>query len=337
MKFTQIIAGLCVAFAAAVAWAGYEPFDKLTPEAQQQLIDDWTFQASGEFTAQKVADEIKWAKEAADRIGKMADAPNLSAKVAALNELQKKLDVAGQDFKALYFEVRKVKRDILFSNPLLDFDSILMVQNPYPKGKPGDATDEWGHEARHRNGYMACDGGQLLIVGLNPCEVKKNIVPELKGAFWRPDLSFDGKEIVFCYRPVGEKSFHLYKVNVDGTNLRQLTRGDYDDLDPVYSPDGHIIFASSRQGSYVRCMPMTHSYAMSRCDADGKNIYVISANGEPEYMPSMLPDGRVIFTRWEYTDKALWRVQSLWTMNPDGTNAQTFWGRLYRCWSSRLV
>ena len=327
MKFTQIIAGLCVAFAAAVAWAGYEPFDKLTPEAQQQLIDDWTFQASGEFTAQKVADEIKWAKEAADRIGKMADAPDLSAKVAALDELQKKLDAsAEQDFKALYFEVRKVKRDILFSNPLLDFDSILMVQNPYPKGKPGDATDEWGHEARHRNGYMACDGGQLLIVGLNPCEVKKDIVPELKGAFWRPDLSFDGKEIVFCYRPVGERSFHLYKVNVDGTNLRQLTRGDYDDLDPVYSPDGHIIFASSRQGSYVRCMPMTHSYAMSRCDADGKNIYVISANGEPEYMPSMLPDGRVIFTRWEYTDKALWRVQSLWTMNPDGTNAQTFWG-----------
>ena len=121
MKITQVIAGLCVAFAAAIAWAGYEPFDKLTPEAQQQLINDWTFQASGEFTAQKVADEIKWAKEAADRIGKMADAPNLSAKVAALDELQKKLDAsAEQDFKALYFEVRIVKRDILFSNPLLD-------------------------------------------------------------------------------------------------------------------------------------------------------------------------------------------------------------------------
>ena len=40
----------------------------------------------------------------------------------------------------------------------------------------------------------------------------------------------------------------------------------------------------------------------------------------------MMRDGRVLFTRWEYTDKALWRVQSLWTTNPDGTNPQTFWG-----------
>ena len=319
----MVVAGVC----AIANAAGFIPFDKLPADAQNDLIVDWTFQANGKFDAGKVANEIKWAKEVADRIADLAEDIDLSDKVAQLDELQKKLDAPGaKDFKALYFDVRKVKREIVFSNPLLDFDSILMVQNPYPKGKPGDATDEWSHEARHRNGYMACDGGKILVIGLNPREVKKDVVPELKGAFWRQDLSFDGKEILFCYRPVGEKSFHLYKVNADGSNLRQLTRGDYDDLDPVYTPDGHIVFASSRQGSYVRCMPMTHAFAMSRCDSDGKNIYVISANGEPEYMPNMLPDGRVIFTRWEYTDKALWRVQSLWTMNPDGTNPQTFWG-----------
>jgi hypothetical protein len=37
-------------------------------------------------------------------------------------------------------------------------------------------------------------------------------------------------------------------------------------------------------------------------------------------------DGRVIYTRWEYTDKPLWRAQGLWTVNPDGTQVQTFWG-----------
>ena len=39
-----------------------------------------------------------------------------------------------------------------------------------------------------------------------------------------------------------------------------------------------------------------------------------------------MPDGRVIYSRWEYTDKALWRVQSLWTTNPDGTSTSVFWG-----------
>ena len=37
-------------------------------------------------------------------------------------------------------------------------------------------------------------------------------------------------------------------------------------------------------------------------------------------------DGRVIYSRWEYTDKPLWRLQKLWTINPDGTNLAVYWG-----------
>ena len=37
-------------------------------------------------------------------------------------------------------------------------------------------------------------------------------------------------------------------------------------------------------------------------------------------------DGRVVYTRWEYTDKPLWRAEKLWTMNPDGTQVSMFWG-----------
>jgi hypothetical protein len=34
----------------------------------------------------------------------------------------------------------------------------------------------------------------------------------------------------------------------------------------------------------------------------------------------------VIFSRWDYIDKALWRIQSLWTTRQDGTQVETFWG-----------
>jgi len=37
-----------------------------------------------------------------------------------------------------------------------------------------------------------------------------------------------------------------------------------------------------------------------------------------------LNDGRVIYSPWEYSDKPLWRVQSLWTTNQDGTNTAVF-------------
>jgi len=115
-------------------------------------------------------------------------------------------------------------------------------------------------------------------------------------------------------------------MNVDGTGLVQLTDGIYDDLDPIYLPDGRILFSTTRGHTYVRCMPPTNAFVLARCESDGRNIYLISANNEPDYLPSVMDDGRVIYTRWEYTDKPLWRAQGLWTVNPDGTQVNTFWG-----------
>jgi hypothetical protein len=121
-------------------------------------------------------------------------------------------------------------------------------------------------------------------------------------------------------------AFHLFEINADGSGLKQLTFGDFDDLDPIYLPDGHIMFSTTRGHTYVRCGPDFPAYILARCDGDGKNIYIISQNSEPDYLPSLLADGRVIFSRWEYTDKEQKRVQSLWTVNPDGTNVTAFWG-----------
>ncbi len=121
-------------------------------------------------------------------------------------------------------------------------------------------------------------------------------------------------------------AFHLFEINADGSGLKQLTFGDFDDLDPIYLPDGHIMFSTTRGHTYVRCGPDFPAYILARCDADGKNIYIISQNSEPDYLPSLLNDGRVVFSRWEYTDKEQKRVQSLWTVNPDGTNVTAFWG-----------
>ncbi len=287
--------------------------------ANTQLEADWLFQCDNNPTADAVKAEITYARDMAKRL----QGVDCSAELSKLDAIEK---ATGADLKAAYLSVRALKRAIMFKNPLVDFKQVILIDNPYPMGKKGDATDEWGHEARHRNGFMAEEGGRLMVVGLTPGSEARDVLPKEHGSYWRPDLSFDGKKVVFSYRPVGDKSFHIFECNVDGSGFKQLTFGDYDDLDPVYLPDGKLVFCTSRQHSYVRCMPMTHSFAVARCDADGKNIYILSANGEPEYLPSVLNDGRVIFTRWEYTDKALWRVQSLWTMDPDGCNVQTFWG-----------
>ncbi len=223
--------------------------------------------------------------------------------------------------KDFYFSVRRVKRNILLKNPVLDFSQLLLIDQPLPQGP------ESRHEAIHRMGIMAVPGGRLLVLDrLHPGGRLRQLAPQRPGAFWRPDLSFDARKVLFCYKPYDEKSFHLYEVNIDGTGLRQLTDSQYDDVDPIYLPDGHILFTTTRGNSYVRCGPFIYSYIMARCDADGSNVYLTSYNGEPDFVPALLNDGRVIYSRWEYTDKPLWRLQKLWTTNQDGTGTAHFWG-----------
>jgi hypothetical protein len=222
---------------------------------------------------------------------------------------------------ALYTAVRSIKRRIVLGNPALDFDEVLFIDQPYPSGP------EWRHESIHRMSIKAVPGGRLLVLkGLHPGGEVRKLAPARPGSFWRPDLSFDARRVLFCYKAHDEKAFHLYEIGLDGSGLRRLTDGPYDDIDPIYAPDGHILFTTTRANSYVRCGPFIYSALLARCDADGGNIYILSCGNETEWTPALLDDGRVIYSRWEYTDKPLWRIQSLWTANPDGTNTTVFWG-----------
>jgi hypothetical protein len=228
---------------------------------------------------------------------------------------------ADPDASEFYLAVRQIKRRLLFRNPVVDFSQVVLIDQPYPSGLA------WQHQAIHRLGHRAVPGGRLLLLdGLDPAGLVRQLYPPQPGSFWKPEVSFDGRRLVFSYKAHAEKSFHLYEMNLDGSGVRQLTTGDYDDIDPIYLPDGRLAFTTTRGNSYVRCGPFIYSYVLARCDADGSNLHLISTNNEPDFVPALLPDGRLIYSRWEYTDKALWRVQSLWTTHTDGTGTAAYWG-----------
>ncbi|MHC4708349.1 MAG: HzsA-related protein, partial [Planctomycetota bacterium] len=299
----------------------------LTREQSRAVLEsDWLFQAEDKPTAKRICDEILWARQLASRLAGDRLKPDLKSELNELQRLEKQIGQVttaepNDQIAQLYLAVRRVKRDIVFKNPAVDFTKVIFIDNPYPQGS------EWQHQARHRDGMMAVPGGRLLLLnGLHPAGEVWKLAPERPGSFWRPDVSFDGKKVLYCCKLHDEKSFHLYEINIDGTGFRQLTFGDYDDLDPIYLPDGHIMFSTTRANTYIRCMPYTYCYVLARCDRDGKNIYLVSRNNECDWLPSLLNDGRVVYSRWEYHDKALWRIQSLWAVNQDGTNTVAFWG-----------
>ncbi len=289
-------------------------------EADDALRRDWLFQAGGRPTVKRVAQEILWARQLAARLRENPDPPDLSRELGELDVLEKRLDNK-PEINEVYYQARRIKRRILSQNPVIDFDRLLFIDQPYPRGP------EWRHQSVHRMGHRAVPGGRLLILeGLHPGGRLRRLFPPKPGSFWRPELSFDAKSVLFCYKGYDDKSFHLYEIHLDGSGLRQLTRGPYDDIDPIYLPGGQILFTTTRGNTYVRCGPFIYSTVLARSDADGRNVYLISTNSEPDFVPSLLSDGRIIYSRWEYSDKDEVRIQSLWTTNQDGTGTAVFWG-----------
>jgi hypothetical protein len=114
-----------------------------------------------------------------------------------------------------------------------------------------------------------------------------------------PAVSYDGKKILFSMRPPGGSDRNIYEINADGTGLRQVTNGGGHDYDPLYLPDGKILFTSSRDGEMdeYNHAPSEHLYT---CNPDGSSMERISYNQSDDFDPELLSDGRVVYTRWEH-------------------------------------
>ncbi|MGQ9590597.1 MAG: discoidin domain-containing protein, partial [Planctomycetota bacterium] len=263
--------------------------------------------------------------------------------------------------RRLYLEARRAVRALALKNPLLDFDAIL-----FAKAAPG----RFPHISDQFYGWWSRPGGGIYIL-----EGFRKAEPELRcltagmpeGSWLRPELSWDGKKVLFAYcrfyphvpdlPDKAEKSnlpedafYHIFEMGLDGTNLRQLTRGRYDDFDARYLPNGEIVFLSTRKGrsvqvarsgaeaaaasdlpdSYVRCggdcyrpVPVFTLHAM---DADGGGLRPLSAFENFEWSPCVANDGRILYTRWDYIDRFNGHFFSLWAARPDGSNPELVYG-----------
>jgi Tol biopolymer transport system component len=151
------------------------------------------------------------------------------------------------------------------------------------------------------------------------------LLDDPEGTIRDPQVNYDGKTILFSYRKGGTDNFDLYEISIEGDGLRQLTSDKWDDIEPTYLPDGGIAFVSNRCKRWVPCY-VTQVATIYRCDGDGSNIRPLSANVEHDNHPWMLNDGRVLYTRWEYSDRSIMHYHGLWSMNPDGTKQTVLYG-----------
>lgn len=136
--------------------------------------------------------------------------------------------------------------------------------------------------------------------------------------------------------------YFIWEAAIDGSWVRQLTGTEKDpmetwgnrqtvmieDIDPCYLPDGGIVFSSTRSQCFGRChwARYTPSFLLYRMNGDGSSIRQLSFGEANEWEPSVLNDGRIAYTRWDYVNRnAVWH-QSLWTVKPDGTGVAHLYG-----------
>ena len=131
-----------------------------------------------------------------------------------------------------------------------------------------------------------------------------------------PCVSFDGERILFSMRPPGGRNRNIYEINADGSDLRQITSGGGDDFDPLYLPDDRILFTSNRANEMdeYNHAPAEHMYV---CNPDGSSIERISFNQSDDFDPSLLPNGQIMYTRWDHF--GTFNRFPLFFTNPDGT------------------
>ncbi|MFP4058554.1 MAG: SUMF1/EgtB/PvdO family nonheme iron enzyme [Candidatus Brocadiia bacterium] len=228
---------------------------------------------------------------------------------------------------ALGDELRSLRREALLANPLLDFEKLLIVRRGTKHKKLGLPQNWQGNCAVPRTGYddAICTLGPVSPEGTLEVLFK----PEKDAFVGDVDLHFDADRMLFSM-PGSHGRWQIWEVRADGTGLRQVTPGehpDVDNYDPCYLPNGRIIFASTRCFQGIPCVGGGNTVAnLCVMDADGSNIRQLCFDQDHNWCPTVLNNGRVLFSRWEYSDTPHYFTRLLFHMNPDGSEQMEYYG-----------
>ncbi len=225
--------------------------------------------------------------------------------------------------RAARAEFASLQREALVANPLVSGQPLLYVVRP--QYLPDHHNTETMFQTGEINTASFRGGAALKALDLRTGQAR-TLVEVPAGIVRDPDVHFSGERVLFSMRRDATDDYHLYEVGADGAGLRQLTFAPgVSDIDPLYLPDGGIAFSSTREPKY--CMCNRHIMAnLFRMEPDGANIIQIGKSTLMEQHGTLMPDGRILYDRWEYVDRNFGDAQGLWTVNPDGTQHSIYWG-----------
>ena len=217
----------------------------------------------------------------------------------------------------------KLQREALLANPLIGEHPILFAV------RHGDRVGTHEYLGAHT---FRGNGSALKLLDVKTGKTT-TLVENRDGVVRSPCVHFSGKRILFSMNKK-RSNFHIYEIDTAAPEklksgdykVKQLTSApDVSDVDPVYLPDGNIVFASSRERKWVPCDTQLVPQ-LFRMTGSGANIHQITRSLVHENQVSVMPDGRILYSRWDYVDRNFADGHGFWVANPDGTNQAIIWG-----------
>ncbi len=229
----------------------------------------------------------------------------------------------------------ELKRQILLGNTLLDGDKILASR--YVVGSTaktimapqlGTQNNNWSNQqSASRSGFNA-DIVELSNLR-GDMSVRSVYKPEGTAPIADLRLHWDGTRAMFSSTQEDGR-WNVYEVGLDGDNLHKFLDVPEDDLefyDGTYLPDGRIIVTSNIGYQGVPCVNGNDPVGnMMIFDPSNKGLRRLTFDQDANWNPTINHQGKVMYTRWEYTDLTHYYSRIVMTMNPDGTEQRALYG-----------
>ncbi len=311
------------------------------PYPIQRLHRDWLYQdmnttnVDGVFTSKdsfntekSLLDTAIWKLEMNTR----SSDPQIHAELKRLTDNR----IPGSDpaWKALYLKVCQLRRKARLDNAFKDRPREFIYAKHFVFGDAQAMfamTDHLTDAIFRECGRDYRMGSQLCRMRVNEdASVTTEVILDCPNGVVRdPSLSYDGKTLAFSMRNAShdqDDDFHLYVMDLETRKPKQITFGKgIADMEPEWLSNGELVFTSTRCTVSAPCW-WSSVCNLYTCDAQGRFIRRLGVDHGHTVFPRVTNDGRIIYTRWEYSDRTAGYLHSLFVMNADGTNQTEFYG-----------
>ncbi len=220
---------------------------------------------------------------------------------------------------ALYLrgcEMRRAQR----LKPFLDkkWEGIVFARH-YNMGGSHYAYTEGLSDAQHERHFIP--GSSLNLLRMEGTRgIVEVLIDDPGGVIRDADVSWDGSTILFSWKKsLDADDYSLYTMDARTRKITTITDDlGHADYEGAFLPNGDIVFNSTRCVQVVDCW-YTEVSNLYTCDPNGRYLRRLSFDQVHTNYPTMLEDGRLVYTRWDYNDRGQLYPQGLFQMNPDGT------------------